>query len=211
MKSAEIERLMSLYSYESGLRAQGAIAVAGLDEVGRGSVAGPLSVGACILEDEPLIEYLNDSKKLTSKRREIVACELKETGAIYAIAHVEPSEIDRIGMSAALKRAMVEAVGGLLKTPDTVLLDGNPLGLGFNEINIVKGDAKIACIAAASVLAKTTRDAMMVAYDDQYPEYGFSSNKGYASASHIAAIKKYGLSPLHRATFCKNFTEPTLF
>lgn len=211
MKSAEIERLTSLYCYEVGLHAQGAIAIAGLDEVGRGSVAGPLSVGACILKDEPLIEYLNDSKKLTPKRRELVAREIKETGAIYAIAHVEPSEIDRIGMSAALKRAMIEAVRGLSITPDAVLLDGNPLGLGFNEINIIKGDAKIACIAAASVLAKTTRDAMMVAFDEHYPEYGFSSNKGYASASHIAAIKKYGLSPLHRVTFCKNFIEPTLF
>lgn len=211
MKDSELLRLHELYAIESDLYAKGAVAVAGLDEVGRGSVAGPLTVGACILTDKPMIEFLNDSKQLTEKRRGVVSQALKDCGAIYSTAHVQPDVIDSIGIVASLKRAMTEALSGLAVNPDTVLLDGNELGLGVNEISIVKGDTKVACIAAASVIAKVERDDIMRQFDNLYPEFEFGSNKGYASAGHILAIKKYGLTPLHRASFCKNFVEHTLF
>lgn len=211
MKDIELARLVRLYSIESELYSNGAVVVAGLDEVGRGSVAGPLTVGACILIDQPMIEFLNDSKQLTERRRFKVAEALKESNAIYATAHVQPEIIDSIGIVASLKRAMKEALAALSPAPDTVLLDGNELGLGVNEICIVKGDTKVACIAAASVLAKVERDDIMRKFDNLYPEYELGSNKGYASAGHILAIKKHGLTPIHRATFCKNFLENTLF
>lgn len=211
MKDSELMRLAELYSIESDYYATGAVAIAGLDEVGRGSVAGPLTVGACILVGRPDIEFLNDSKKLTEKRREIVAQAIKESQAIYSTAHVPPEDIDEIGIVPSLKRAMKQALSGLSASPDIVLLDGNELGLGVHEISIVKGDSKVACIAAASVLAKVERDDIMRSMDELYPEYEFGSNKGYASTSHIQAIKKYGLTPIHRATFCRNFLQNTLF
>lgn len=211
LKEKEIERLNTLYAYERELYAQGMCAVAGLDEVGRGPVAGPVSVGACILPDQPLVEFLNDSKKVTEKRREKVAAELKALGVPYAVEHVSPEEIDRIGIVVALQTAMRRAVAALSVKPDAVLLDGNPLNLGVHEISIVKGDAKIACISAASILAKVERDALMRDYDEKYPQYGFASNKGYASAAHIEAIKEHGLCPIHRVSFCQNFLNERLF
>lgn len=211
LKEKEIERLNTLYAYERKLYAQGMSAVAGLDEVGRGPVAGPVSVGACILQDQPMIEFLNDSKKVTEKRREKIAAELKELGVPYSVQHIAPEEIDRIGIVKALQTAMKRAVEALCVNPDAVLLDGNPLNLGVHEISIVKGDAKVACISAASILAKVERDELMRSYDELYPEYGFSSNKGYASAAHIAAIKEHGLCPIHRVSFCQNFVNERLF
>ena len=211
LSEIEKKRLDRLYAFERDLYEQGACAVAGVDEVGRGPVAGPVSVGACILTNQPMIEFLNDSKKVTEKRRMKVAAELKALGVPYAIEHIAPEIIDEIGIVAALQTAMRRAVEALPIMPDTVLLDGNPLNLGMNEISVVKGDAKIACISAASILAKVERDELMKRYDDLYPEYGFASNKGYASASHIAAIKSCGLSPIHRVSFCQNFTQERLF
>lgn len=211
LKPEEQKRLEQLYLFESDLYAKGAISVAGLDEVGRGSVAGPLSVCACVLQEPLYIEFLNDSKKLTALRREKVSAALKEMGAIYCVVHIEPKEIDDMGISASLRKAMSEAIIGLAKKPDTVLLDGNPLGISPNEISVVKGDEKIACIAAASVLAKVERDEIMIRFDELYPGYGFASNKGYASAAHIKAIEEMGLSPVHRESFCQNFMQGRLF
>lgn len=211
LSEKEQARLDALYAYERALYQKGACAVAGLDEVGRGPVAGPVSVGACILPNQPLVEFLNDSKQVTEKRREKVANELKMLGVPHAVEHVAPEVIDEIGIVAALQMAMRRAIEHLRVAPDTVLLDGNPLNLGVHEISVVKGDAKIACISAASILAKVERDAIMREYDELYPGYGFASNKGYASAAHIAAIKEKGLTPIHRVSFCQNFVQESLF
>lgn len=205
MDDREIARLDQLYAYEDDLYARGAVAIAGVDEVGRGPVAGPVSVCACILKDRPLIQYLNDSKQVTEKRREKIALQLIEKGIPYAVEHVSPQFIDEKGIVEALQTAMRRAVSKLSIAPDTILLDGNPLNLGIHEISIVKGDAKVACIAAASILAKVERDALMRHYDELYPAYGFASNKGYASAAHIRAIKEVGICPIHRVSFCQNF------
>ena len=211
MNETEQKRLEALYAFETKLYNEGSCAVAGLDEVGRGPVAGPVSVGACILPNQPFIEFLNDSKKVTEIRREKVAAELKNLGVPYAVEHISPQEIDQIGIIASLQKAMRRALENLSVKPDVVLLDGNPLNLGVREISIVKGDAKVACISAASILAKVERDALMKSYDETYPGYGFASNKGYASAAHIEAIKEKGLCPIHRVTFCQNFIQESSF
>lgn len=207
MKPEELKRLEDLYAFERERYAQGSRGIVGLDEVGRGSIAGPVTVGACILPEFLPIEFLNDSKKLTPRRREKVAEELRAAGVSYAIRSVSPQDIDAIGIAGALRRAMREALEALEGRFDTVLIDGNPLGVGAHEISIVKGDAKIACISAASVLAKVARDEYMSQQAELYPEYAWDSNKGYASAAHIEAIRVHGLTPLHRSTFCKNFIE----
>ena len=210
-KEQEQERLRALFAYERGLYAAGAIVVAGVDEVGRGPLAGPVSVGACVLDPQAEIPYLNDSKKLSEKRREEVAAMLREQARAWRVAHVPAEVIDARGIMSALKQAMREAVAGLPLAPDHILLDGLPLRLWPTEQAIVKGDGKIACIAAASVLAKVERDALMRAADLQYPGYGFAHNKGYGTAEHSAAIRELGLTPLHRRSFCGEFVNPRLF
>lgn len=178
--------------------------VVGLDEVGRGPLAGPLTCAAVVLPDEPQIIGLDDSKKISPKRRIELAQQVKEYALACGIAHVEPAELDANGMAASLRTCMKRALEACGMEPDCVLLDGNPLHIHPKEINIVKGDGKTACIAAASIIAKVTRDAMMEEYAAQYPQYGFESNKGYGSAAHIAAIKKHGPCPIHRMSFLGN-------
>jgi ribonuclease HII len=197
--------------YEQQYQAGAAACVIGVDEVGRGSVAGPLTVAAVSLPLEPLIFGLNDSKKLTAKRREELALQIQENALAIGFAHIEPHIIDRIGMSAALRSAMVQAIEACQVEPDLVLIDGNPMHVHAKEKNIIKGDAKVACISAASIVAKVTRDALMVEADAVYPGYGFASNKGYAAAEHIKAIQEKGLTPFHRVTFCQNFFQQSLF
>ena len=182
--------------------------------MGRGPVAGPLTVAAVVLPLEPMIEGLNDSKKLSAAKREVVAARIREYALAIGMSHIRPETIDTIGMAAALRTAMLEAIAtceNLLGEADLVLIDGNPMRLHKNEQNVIKGDGKVACIAAASIVAKVTRDALMDEADKLYPAYGFASNKGYASAVHIAAIKEQGLSPLHRKSFCGNFLQRSLF
>ena len=212
---AEQARLDGLYAYEQQLAdARGASLIVGLDEAGRGPLAGPLAVGAVILPREPHIDGLNDSKQLSPEARERLAAQIEGIALACAVQFVEPSYIDSHGMSAALRAgfggalAQIEAAGF---KPDIVLIDGNPLRLDPHEVNVVKGDAKCASIAAASILAKTRRDRLMCAYAEEYPEYHLDACKGYASPEHMEAIKKYGLTPIHRASFCKAFTQPTLF
>ncbi len=207
----ELERLRALYAYEAALSEKGAVVIVGVDEVGRGPLAGPVSAGACVLDLDYPVRYLNDSKKVSPLRREKVAADLREHARAFKVVHVEASYIDAQGIMSALKKAFVEAVTGIGLAPDVVLLDGNPLHLWPQEQALVKGDQRAACIAAASILAKVERDALMVAYDSEYPEYGFASNKGYGSVAHRAAIEKYGLSPLHRRSFCGNIMRQTLF
>ncbi len=210
---AERERLEGLYSYERSLAGEGAIVV-GLDEVGRGSVAGPLAVGAVVLDESPILEGLNDSKQIQPERREQIAREIREHSRCYAVEYIEPSFIDAHGMTASLRRAFANAISSIEAqgvVPDVVLLDGNPLGIDKREVNVVKGDAKCASIAAASILAKVERDALMREKAEEYPAYGFDENKGYASPSHIEAIRSQGLSDYHRESFCRSFMQETLF
>jgi len=187
------------------------VVVAGVDEVGRGPLAGPVSAGACVLDPDSEIPHLNDSKKLSEKRREEVAATLRARARAWHVAHVSADVIDAHGIMFALKQAMREAVAGLGLKPDVILLDGRPLALWPQEQAIVKGDGKIACIAAASVLAKVQRDALMREADQAYPGYGLAHNKGYGTAEHAAAIRERGLTPLHRRSFCGEFVNPTLF
>lgn len=214
-RRAEWERLEGMYAYQDALaRECGASLAVGLDEVGRGPLAGPLAVGAVVLPRTPLIARLDDSKRLAPAVREAVAQEVKETALAWAVAYVQPAEIDELGMAASLRRAfrsalalVEERVSGI----GLVLVDGNPLRIDGRERNVVKGDGKCASIAAASIVAKVERDALMERYGQLYPAYGFESNKGYGSAAHEQAIREFGLSPIHRRSFCTKFLQPTLF
>lgn len=179
--------------------------IIGVDEVGRGAVAGPLTVGAVVLPDEPFIMGLDDSKQLTPARRELLSHEIRALAVAVGIAHIQPEDIDRDGMAVSLRRAMQLAIVDTGIDPDTVLIDGNPIHAHPRERCIVKGDARIACIAAASIVAKVTRDQLMVLSDRDYPGYDFVASKGYASPKHIAAIQEKGLTDFHRATFCRGF------
>ena len=202
---AERQRVDGMYELMREIGGDGI--VVGVDEVGRGPVAGPLTVCAVCLPNEPRIWGINDSKKLSAARRELLAEQIADTATAIGICHVQPQDIDKMGMARALRAAVQGAVVDTGLTPDCVLMDGNPLGAVPNEIDVVKGDMKIASIAAASIVAKVTRDEMMVEYDAEYPGYHFADNKGYGSAEHIAAIKAKGLSPIHRVSFCGNFLE----
>ncbi|MDD6785742.1 MAG: ribonuclease HII [Eggerthellales bacterium] len=214
-ETAEQARLEGLYTFQKDFANQsGASVVVGLDEVGRGSVAGPLAVGAVVLPEEPRIALLNDSKQLSPEQREEIAKEIKEVALAWTVQYIEPSYIDAHGMTASLIAAFRKAVKAIEDqgfAVDLILLDGNPLHFDKRERNIVKGDAKCASIAAASVVAKVERDTLMVELSSQYPEYGWDQCKGYASASHIEAIKERGLTPLHRVSFCQSFMQETLF
>ena len=197
----EHARLMRLYTFEQDLA--GSKVVVGLDEVGRGPLAGPVSVGAVVLDPAAaFIEGLNDSKQ--------IADEVKRSARAFSVVHIPPEDIDEFGIMACLKRAFKTAVANIEAqgiVPEVILLDGNPLGFDAREINVVKGDARCASIAAASVIAKVERDALMVEYDQIYPGYDLASSKGYGSAAHRRAITEKGLTPIHRASYCKNFTE----
>lgn len=211
---AERERLMSLYAFERGMLKPGQSVIVGLDEVGRGAVAGPLAVGAVILPDAPLIEGLNDSKQLTAEQRSAIAEQVKRCALAWVVEYVEPAAIDADGMTASLKRAFKGALARIEEAgiePDIVLVDGNPLHIDGREVNVVKGDAKCASIAAASIVAKVTRDALMCDLSATYPAYDFAGNKGYGSPQHIEAIREHGLTPLHRKSFCRSFMQESLF
>lgn len=210
-QKAEQDRLDALYLFERSI--SGGVTV-GLDEVGRGPVAGPLAIGAVVLPDTPRIPYLNDSKKIAPAKRSEIAKQIEAVALAHTVVYVEASRIDAIGMSAALREGFAGAIqaidaSGLGVT--CVLVDGNPIRIDEREHNVIKGDAKCASIAAASIIAKVARDLLMDEYDAQYPAYGFARNKGYASAEHIEAIRTHGLSPIHRASFCSGFLQESLF
>ncbi len=206
----ERERVNQMYQLEEKL-SEGKIAL-GIDEVGRGSIAGPLTVCAVALNRQNQIDGINDSKQLSPQKREDFYLQIKENAIAIGICHISPEEIDANGMAASLRKAMLGAIEDSGLDADCVLIDGNPVHIHSNEITIVKGDSKIASIAAASIVAKVTRDHMMVEYAEQYPEYHFDECKGYASKVHIDAIGKFGLCPIHRKSFCTNFlSEPRLF
>lgn len=213
--AAERARLASLYDAQRQMMIErGASIAVGLDEVGRGPMAGPLAVGAVILPEDPMIEGLNDSKQLSESVRLRIAGEVKERALAWSVQFIDAHEIDRIGISTALREAFHRAIRAIEEQgirPDIVLLDGNPMHLDEREVNIIKGDSKMASIAAASVVAKVERDALMDRLDKEFPGYGFADNKGYGTESHRRAIRELGLSPVHRVSFCSEFTQASLF
>ena len=201
---AEIARIEGLKVYEREYEEYGL--VCGIDEAGRGPLAGPVVAGAVILPRDSRILYLNDSKKLTEKRRELLYDEIMEKAVAVGIGVVGRERIDEINILQATYEAMREAVKKLDPCPDVLLNDAVTIpGILKMQVPIIKGDAKSVAIAAASIVAKVTRDRMMAEMDKKYPGYSFASNKGYGSAAHIAALKKLGPCEIHRRTFIKNF------
>ena len=180
--------------------------ICGIDEVGRGPLAGPVVTGAVILPKDCDILYLNDSKQLSEKKREELYEQIMSKAVAVGIGYNSPERIDTINILNATYEAMAEAISKLSVKPDILLNDAVSIpGVDIEQVQIIKGDAKSISIAAASIVAKVTRDRLMVEYDKVYPEYGFASNKGYGSAAHIEALKKYGPTPIHRRSFIGNF------
>lgn len=200
----ELERLKAMREYEDTYAACSYIC--GIDEAGRGPLAGPVVAGAVILPKDCQILYLNDSKKLSEKKRELLFDEIKEKAVSYGIGIVGPGRIDEINILQATYEAMRMAISQLNVKPEILLNDAVTIpGVDIMQVPIIKGDAKSVSIAAASILAKVTRDRMMVEYDQLFPEYGFAKHKGYGTKVHIDMIKEIGPCPIHRRTFIKNF------
>ena len=194
------------YEFEHLAHENGFEVVCGIDEAGRGPLAGPVFAAAVILPDGLEDIGINDSKKLSEKKRESLFELICEKAVSYGIGTASEAEIDEINILQATYEAMREAVSKLEPVPQILLNDAVTIpDVIIPQVPIIKGDAKSISIAAASIVAKVTRDRMMVEYDKVMPEYGFASNKGYGAAAHIEALKKYGPSPIHRATFIKNF------
>ena len=201
--AAERARLEQMREYEHQYASYKAIC--GIDEAGRGPLAGTVVAGAVILVPDCEILYLNDSKKLSPKRREELFAEIQEKAVSWSVGIVDAGEIDRINILQATYEAMRKAIAGLKLVPDLLLNDAVVIPeVETEQVKIIKGDAKSVSIAAASILAKVTRDRMMEQYDSLYPEYGFAKHKGYGTAAHMAALQKHGLCPIHRKTFLKN-------
>ena len=192
------------YEFENAALNEGFKTVCGIDEAGRGPLAGPVCAAAVILPLGLEIEGLNDSKKLSEKKREALYDIITEKAVAYSIALVDEKTIDEINILQATFKAMRNAVEGLIVKPDIALIDGNQKpGLSIEQRTIVKGDAKSMSVAAASILAKVTRDRLMIKLDEEYPEYQFSKHKGYGTKLHYECLEKYGVSPVHRRTFLK--------
>ncbi len=194
--------------YERALCAEGKTYIAGVDEVGRGPLAGPVVCAAVImpLQAETLVAGVDDSKKLSAKKREELAEKIKATALCYSIVEIDEKQIDEMNILEATKLGMKRAVESLQIPPDAVLTDGNmKIDIAFPQKSVVHGDALSYSIGAASIIAKVHRDALMDEYAKTYPQYAFEKNKGYGTAAHIAGIKEYGLCPIHRRTFTKNF------
>lgn len=200
----ELARLEAMREYEDTYDA--CAYICGIDEAGRGPLAGPVVAAAAVLPKDCQIFYLNDSKKLSEKKRDLLFDEIKEKAVAYGIGIVSPQVIDEINILQATYEAMRQAISQLNVIPEILLNDAVTIpGVNIMQVPIVKGDAKSVSIAAASILAKVTRDRMMMEYDQIYPEYGFAKHKGYGTAAHIAALKEYGPCPIHRRTFIKKF------
>lgn len=203
-KEEEHKRLAKMQENENRLRAEGFSLICGVDEAGRGPLAGPVCAAAVILPDDVYIEGLNDSKKLSEKRREELYEKITEVALAYNIEMVDEKTIDEINILQATYLAMNRAVDGLKTKPDYVLIDGNRIeGIKLPHETVVKGDAKSISIAAASILAKVTRDRYICEIADEYPEYNFKKHKGYGTKEHTEAILKHGPCPIHRLTFLK--------
>ncbi len=200
----ERERLKGLMVYEERHASYGY--VCGIDEAGRGPLAGPVVAGAVILDPAKEILYLNDSKKLSPARRDLLYDEIREKAVAFGVGIVGPERIDEINILQATYEAMRRAILSLSVVPDVLLNDAVRIpDMLIQQVPIIKGDAKSVSIAAASILAKVTRDRIMLEMDEIYPEYGFAQHKGYGTAEHIAAIRAFGPCPIHRRSFIGNF------
>lgn len=206
MNKEEIERLDNMLKYENEAYEKGYNYVCGVDEAGRGPLCGPVVAAAVILDRNAHLEGVNDSKKLSEKKREKLFGDIMEKAIAVGIGISDVDMIEEINILNATKEAMKEAVSGLSIKPDFVLIDGNQdIQIDIDRTTVVSGDALSESIAAASIIAKVTRDRMLREYDKEYPEYGFAKHKGYGTKMHIEAIKKYGLTPIHRPSFCTKF------
>lgn len=200
----ERERLMAMHQYEEQYK--DCQAICGIDEAGRGPLAGPVVAAAVILPKDCEILYLNDSKQLSAKKRELLYDEIMEKAVSVGVGYATPQRIDEINILQATYEAMRQAVNKLSLCPDILLNDAVRIpGLPMQQVPIVKGDAKSVSIAAASIIAKVTRDRLMMEYDKAMPQYHFAANKGYGSAEHIEALAVYGASPIHRRSFITHF------
>lgn len=207
MKEKELERLNKLKEEEMKLYDSGFEYICGIDEAGRGPLAGPVVVASVILPKDSMIEGVNDSKKVSEKKREQIYEKIIEEAISYGIAIIDEKEIDDINILNATKKGVTESLKQLKLRPNIILVDALK-GIDTLQIpyrSVIKGDAKHYSIAAASILAKVTRDRIMRQYDIIYPEYGFVQNKGYGTAKHIETIKEKGICDIHRRTFVKNF------
>lgn len=201
----ELARLEQMTAFEKEYGHIGI--VCGIDEAGRGPLAGPVAAGAVILPEDCRILYLNDSKKLSEKRREELSLEIKEKAVAWSVGLSSPERIDQINILQATYEAMREAIRGLSIKPEVLLNDAVTIpGVEGIQVPIIKGDAQSLSIAAASILAKVTRDHMMSEYEKLFPGYGFDRHKGYGTAAHIQAIRRLGPCPIHRRSFIKKFT-----
>lgn len=209
MKEKEIERLTKLKEIEKDLYQKGFQKIAGIDEAGRGPLAGPVVVAGVIMPQDSKIEGVNDSKKVTEKKREKLYDLILEEAISYSVAIIGQEVIDEVNILNATKQGVTKVVEELKVKPDLILVDAlthiDTKGIPYDSI--IKGDAKCYNIAAASIIAKVTRDRIMRQWDEIYPQYGFIAHKGYGTAKHISAIREYGLCPIHRKSFTKNFIE----
>ncbi len=200
-ESEERLRVGNMYEPESAFYKQGLTYVAGIDEVGRGPLAGPVTVAAVILKPYTFFEGLNDSKKIAPRKREILAEQIRKEAAAVSIVSLSSEEIDAVNIYRATMEAMYKAVSRLEVKPEAVIVDAMPLHFNVPTLSMVHGDAKSASVAAASIVAKVHRDHLMEDYDKEYPGYGFAENKGYGTKEHIEAIRRLGITPIHRKSF----------
>lgn len=209
MKEKEELRLKELKQIEEELYNSGVNLICGIDEAGRGPLAGPVVVAAAIMPRDSMIEGVNDSKKVSEKKREKLYDLITDEAIAYGVGIIDQKEIDRINILNATKEGLTMAVKELNPKPDLIIVDAlskiDTEGIPYKSI--IKGDAKCYSIACASIIAKVTRDKIMRQWDEVYPQYGFIKHKGYGTAAHIAAIKEYGLCPLHRLSFVKNIVN----
>lgn len=207
MKEKELERLTKLKEMEKDLYGKGFQKICGIDEAGRGPLAGPVVVAGVIMPQESMIEGVNDSKKVSEKKREKLYDLILEEAVSYSVAIIGQDVIDEINILNATKQGVTSVVENLRLKPDLIVVDAlthiNTKGIPYESI--IKGDAKCYNIAAASIIAKVTRDRIMRQWDEVYPQYGFIAHKGYGTAKHIASIKEYGLCPIHRRSFTQKF------
>ncbi len=202
----EKQRTECMKQYEKEYASYGS--VCGIDEAGRGPLAGPVVAGAVILPKDCQILYLNDSKQLSERKREELYDVIMREAVAVGIGYASNERIDEINILQATYEAMRQAISNLGVQPDLLLNDAVTIpGVDIRQVPIIKGDARSVSIAAASIVAKVTRDRLMVEYDKTYPEYHFADNKGYGAAAHIEALKKHGAAPIHRKSFIKNFVE----
>ncbi len=207
MKEKELERLNKLKQIEQDFHNKGVKYICGIDEAGRGPLAGPVVVASVIMPENSMIEGVNDSKKVSEKKREILYEKIIEDAISYSVAIISEKEIDQINILNATKKGLTTSISELKVKPDLILVDAlNKIDtLGIPYKSIIKGDALVYSISAASIIAKVTRDRIMRQMDEIYPQYGFAGHKGYGTAKHISAIKEYGLCDIHRRSFTKNF------